>query len=322
MLISIFFGVDVALPNEARLSIGSMPNGTSAANKGSQQPAKESTGWNSGVNSANLALGKAPPGRDARSRARSRDYLKQCLLEVTYLTSHQAMNPLPNRTLLNAGNNNLAPGMQTNSSQTNLPLQAGLAIPNLPNFEGNAGLNGRAKKGGPDINNKDFPLANGNTSADRNDKPPTFLGVNNFPGGGPVSGALVPPTDGRPGDNIAQIITNPLSRDSGHSSEDEPTQLTAIFRPDDAGEWRERLRVANQEAVMRQNMTGQFTNMPDSGSSYTSQTLGTSGWDLSLGSEDSNAVIGAHADDEEDEGSSLVGDDSGKKWKVRKTLRK
>lgn len=296
-----------------------MPNGTSSANKGSQQPAKESTSWNSGANAAGLALGKAPPGRDPRSRARSRDYLKQCLLEVSYLTSPQAMNPLPNRTLLNSGNNNPA-GMQANPSSTNLPLQGGLAIPNLPNFEGNAALNGRPKKGGPDMNNKDFPLANGNPSTDRSDKPPTFPGLGNFPSGGPISGMLVPPEESRPGDSVAQITTNPMSRDSNRPDDDR-SQVTAIFRPDDAGAWRERLRAAHQETTMRGN-EGHFGNMTDSGAGFGGQGLSASGWDLGLGPEDGNTVIGAHADDEEEEGSSLMGEDSGKKWKVRKTLRK
>ncbi|KAL7408773.1 Striatin family-domain-containing protein, partial [Mrakia frigida] len=41
--------------------------------------------------------GVAAAGRDPKSRQRSRDYLKQCLQEITYLTSPGALNPLPNR---------------------------------------------------------------------------------------------------------------------------------------------------------------------------------------------------------------------------------
>ncbi|KAI6129130.1 WD40-repeat-containing domain protein [Pisolithus croceorrhizus] len=50
---------------------------------------------------ANATFGsRPPPGRDPKSRARSREYLKQCLQEISYLTSPQAMNPLPNRPLI------------------------------------------------------------------------------------------------------------------------------------------------------------------------------------------------------------------------------
>ncbi|TXT04838.1 hypothetical protein VHUM_03921 [Vanrija humicola] len=37
------------------------------------------------------------PPRDPKARARSREYLKQCLQEITYLTSPGALNPLPPR---------------------------------------------------------------------------------------------------------------------------------------------------------------------------------------------------------------------------------
>ncbi|KZO99513.1 WD40 repeat-like protein [Calocera viscosa TUFC12733] len=51
----------------------------------------------------NLAsLGGPPPGKDPKSRARSREYLKACLQEVNYLTSAAALNPLPNRALVPA----------------------------------------------------------------------------------------------------------------------------------------------------------------------------------------------------------------------------
>ncbi|EJT98524.1 Striatin-domain-containing protein, partial [Dacryopinax primogenitus] len=54
---------------------------------------------------ANLNLGNLggpPPGKDPKSRARSREYLKACLQEVNYLTSSAALNPLPNRALVPA----------------------------------------------------------------------------------------------------------------------------------------------------------------------------------------------------------------------------
>jgi striatin 1/3/4 len=314
MLINI--SPDAPLPAEARLSIGSLPNGGPGLSKASQPAPKES--WSAGANAANLSLGKPPLGRDPRSRARSRDYLKQCLLEVSYLTSPQAMNPLSNRPILNSTGGNVASGgpMQGNGNSGGNSMQGGLAIPNLPNFGADGGLNGRPKKGLLDINNKDFPLVNGGQPGDRNDKMSLFGGTAALPAA--TSGSLVPPSEHRPGDSIAQIIANPMAREGGQP-EDEPTQLTAIFRPDDNGQWKERLRQANEEAAMRQNMGGAGYVPSAGGSMATGQNVGGSGWDLGFGTDE--PVIGAGVEDEEEEGS-LMGDDSGKKWKVRKTLRK
>ncbi|KAF8305334.1 WD40 repeat-like protein [Clavulina sp. PMI_390] len=63
-------------------------------------------------------VGRPPLGRDPKSRARSREYLKQCLQEITYLTSPQAANPLPNRPF---------------ASAPNLPV----SMPNLPSLSVN-----------------------------------------------------------------------------------------------------------------------------------------------------------------------------------------
>ncbi|PVF98599.1 WD40 repeat-like protein [Serendipita vermifera] len=310
---------DAALPAEARLSIGSLPNGGPGVSKTSQPAPKES--WSAGANAANLSLGKPPLGRDPRSRARSRDYLKQCLLEVSYLTSPQAMNPLSNRPLINAPGGNVGSGgpMQGNGNSGGNSMQGGLAIPNLPNFGSDGGLNGRPKKGLLDINNKDFPLVNGGQSGDRNEKMPLFGGATGLPAATSVSGSLVPPTnEPRSGDAIAQIITNPMAREGGQ--EEEPTQLTAIFRPDDNSQWQEKLRQAKEEAAMRQNNMGggYMSNMSTGTSMGAGQGIAGSGWDLGFGTDE--PVIGAGVEDEEEDGS-LMGDDSGKKWKVRKTLR-
>ncbi|EJD53232.1 WD40 repeat-like protein [Auricularia subglabra TFB-10046 SS5] len=107
------------------LSNGSIPQKVQAWNTGPQN-------WGAlNGNAAAILAQKPPPGRDPKSRARSREYLKQCLQEVTYLTSPQAMNPLPNRPLL------------TNPS-------IGVSLPNLPNFDQHA-FNGRPRKSVPDI---------------------------------------------------------------------------------------------------------------------------------------------------------------------------
>ncbi|KAH9981462.1 WD40-repeat-containing domain protein [Lactifluus volemus] len=83
------------------------------------------------------ALGKPSLGRDPKSRARSRDYLKQCLQEIQYLTSPQALNPLPSRQINNSA----------------LPV----SLPNVPSFD-QIGYN-RPRKSMHDAG-KDFPLLN------------------------------------------------------------------------------------------------------------------------------------------------------------------
>lgn len=77
-------------------SLASLPNGASTMNL----PGGSST-LNLGVGSSTLGgAGGFNPGvgRDPRARAKSREYLRQCLQEITYLTSAAALNPLPERT--------------------------------------------------------------------------------------------------------------------------------------------------------------------------------------------------------------------------------
>lgn len=145
--------------------------------------------------SANL-LGTKMTGRDPKSRARSKEYLKQCLQEVNYLTSPQAVNPLPNRPLVDLGpttslvganaqnmgqqENQHQQGMQQpQSQQPQQPSQhlaqhqpIAVALPNLPPFppigamndsgqqpssNDNVAFNGRPRKLVPEVG-KDFPL--------------------------------------------------------------------------------------------------------------------------------------------------------------------
>jgi striatin 1/3/4 len=293
-----------------------MPNGAPAASKTSNPSTKDKGEW-AAPTTNNLSLGKAPPGRDPRSRARSRDYLKQCLLELSYLTSPQAMNPLPGRPLLN--NANGPPGAQGNNPGGPGGMQGngGLALPHLPNFNGDGGLNGRQKKG-MDMGAKEFTLVNGTLSNDRLDKSSgLFGGMQSLPGSSSISGSLLPPSEGvRSGDAMTQLIANREGGGGSGGHEEEPTQLTAIFRPDDAGAWREKLRQANEDALRQQggmsNSTGYMSSI-----SALNNSGGISGWDIGLGGEE-----GVSHEEEEEDGEGLVGDDTGKKWKVRKTLRK
>lgn len=183
------------------------------------------------------SLGKAPLGRDPKSRARSRDYLKQCLQEISYLTSPQAMNPLPNRPLL------------TNSS---IPL----SLPNVPSFD-QIPYNGRPRKvlveGG-----KDFPLLNGLNTLSLS--APMIPGSQNTSDRNPLAASSQ--------SNINSTELSTQQPSSGLLSQEEKEkeadldnrQITAIYRPDDAGEWKERLRqsheAAEQAHVAKENQTG------------------------------------------------------------------
>ncbi|GAA5935335.1 uncharacterized protein JCM15063_001002 [Sporobolomyces koalae] len=51
-------------------------------------------GVTAGTGTWGLTMGGTLGGRDPRGKARSRDYLKQCLQEITYLTSSTTLNPL------------------------------------------------------------------------------------------------------------------------------------------------------------------------------------------------------------------------------------
>ncbi|KAF9452863.1 WD40 repeat-like protein [Macrolepiota fuliginosa MF-IS2] len=228
-------------------------------------------------------LGKAPLGRDPKSRARSRDYLKQCLQEISYLTSPQAMNPLPNRPLLN------------NSS---IPL----SLPNVPSFD-QLPYNGRPRKVLPE-GGKEFPLLNGINSLSGPSPAPATSGSqiplpdrnNTLASGGPSAGgsstSQQPPSPSAAGDREREL--EPDSR-----------QITAIYRPDDAGEWKERLRqsheAAEQARLAKENQTGVHP------------------WDSRR--EDDDELKDAEMDIDEDE-SSVVGESEGAKvWKTKRTLR-
>lgn len=269
---------DVPLPGEQRLSIGGEPP---AAPNGVAPATTRTQAWKdnwSNTGSGGAALAKVPPpARDPRARARSRDYLKQCLLEVSYLTSPQAMNPLPNRPIVSNGS---------------IP-----ALPNLPAFEPNA-LNSRPRKVVPDGGaGKEFPPLNGASGQQQ-----TGLTQQQAHGGEP--GKVDELSDG------TQSLLSARSAPSAGGQE-EPAQLTAIFRPDDAGEWKEKLRLAN-EAHERSMSLRQLGGSVGSTSSSGSST--GSAWDLA---DDGVPLL---ADDEEpDDESALV--DEGKKWRPKRTLR-
>ncbi|KAF8964117.1 WD40-repeat-containing domain protein [Flammula alnicola] len=244
-----------------------LPNGGSSTNGPPGRPSSwGATNWaNAAATGTVAAFGKPPLGRDPKSRARSREYLKQCLQEISYLTSPQAMNPLPNRPLLN---NPSAP----------------LSLPNVPSFDQIA-YNGRPRK---------------LSLLDRN----AHLNPGMVPQQSPLS-HLTHPTAGPP----SQEAPSNTQTDKGGDTDSENRQLTAIFRPDDAGEWKEKLRLSH-EAAEKAKMAREFSQatVADSGS-----------WDRQREEEED---VKEEEGEVEDEESSLVGDGEGTKlWKAKRTLR-
>lgn len=268
-----------------------MPNGNAVVSQPGRNNSLGGDSWPKGPAAA--ALGKPPPGRDPKSRARSRDYLKQyvpmfsstsmadsqncdrCLQEISYLTSPQAMNPLPNRPLLN------------NSS---LPL----ALPNVPSFDQMA-YNGRPRKVMPEAG-KDFPLLNGISIMSGPSSAPAAsqpLERSNPLGGGVV----IQSHQQQQGIGQGQLQLNDQQSDKDKDG-DESGVPTAIFRPDDRGEWKERLRLAHEAGQAR--------------------LAGAASWDR-RDDEDGKDDEGEVEDDE----SSVVGESEGNKvWHPKRTLRK
>ncbi|KAF8636628.1 hypothetical protein AX17_003437 [Amanita inopinata Kibby_2008] len=261
-----------------------LPNGSSIVGPSGRPGSWGSINWANGPGGGTVAgLGKPPPGRDPKSRARSRDYLKQCLQEISYLTSPQAMNPLPNRPLLN------------NPSMS-------LSLPNVPSFEQMA-YNGRPRKVLPEAS-KEFSMMNGIASIPGSSPAPLTTGSQLSLLERSATGLLQPPSLGQP----PQLAPGPLPQSSPFSQNEkekdtelENRQLTAIFRPDEAGDWKEKLR--SEQA--KQGRDG--------------QTTGANAWDRRR--DDDEEVRDEEPEMEEDE-STMVGDgETTKTWKAKRTLR-
>ncbi|KAK2467079.1 hypothetical protein APHAL10511_001337 [Amanita phalloides] len=197
-----------------------LPNGNSLLGTSGRPGSWGSINWVNGPTGGSVAgLGKPPPGRDPKSRARSRDFLKQCLQEITYLTSPQAMNPLPNRPLLN---------------------NASVPLP-LPNPVEQMGFNGRPRKVLLDAG-KDYPPVNGITQVPGTSPATTATGPQLPLLDRSAVGLLQPSLQSQlaAGSSLSQPSTTG-SGDKDRGEESESRQLTAIFRPDE-GEWKEKLR--------------------------------------------------------------------------------
>lgn len=241
--------------------------------------------------SSTAAIGKPSLGRDPKSRARSRDYLKQCLQEIQYLTSPQALNPLPSRQLV------------TNPT---LPV----SLPNVPSFD-QMGYNARPRKLMPDVG-KDFSLLNNmnvisapNPAAGPSSTGPQVTALERGPGMVSLPSQQQQQQhsplqyQSQSQSNQSATLQSGQTSDAEKDKEDailDSHSRTSIFRPNDKGEWREKL------------------GLPYAG------TLADSAWDRRP-REDDDDVKEDDAEVEDDESNVLGEGDGTKVWKTKRTLR-
>ena len=102
------------------------------------------------------------------------------------------------------------------------------------------------------------------------------------------------------------------------SSDSEPSQLTQIFRPDEAGEWRERLNAMRQISQSTREK-GDENGLSDE--RHPSLTSGAAAWD-GHSREDEDDGKEEEEDGEVDEVNVTGEGEGGKVWRARKTLRK
>lgn len=217
-----------------------MAKAATAANR----PVPDTTAWK------NLS---GPP-RDPKARARSREYLKQCLQEITYLTSPGALNPLPTRApvqLESAAGEVAAPERPRKSlpeetipppnrreSQESAPAQQAEQQP----------LSSDPEQSQTQEESQQQQVGNveSATSSEESSR-------SNLPNGGayeieskePPTAATEPPSQLSPSPQTVPLPESSAPPSSEPRSKD---VLTAIYRPGDKASWREQLQQANDAA--------------------------------------------------------------------------
>lgn len=229
----------------------------------------------------------------------------RCLQEVTYLTSPQALNPLPNRPLLN------------NSS---IPL----SLPNVPSLDASA-YNGRPRKIVPD-NEKDVPFLNGGISSTSSStvsssQPPVPSALIEREGDLRDKANVSFPSQAHSTSErseqseqaiLSQQNTTPLEPPRHPALLDRDpeiersSRLGSVFRSDEHSDWRDRLHYGTERFPT-------MDNLPPSGGLDDTMELYPRDEDEELKDED-------HVLD--DETSSEADSDSGKVWKVRRTMKR
>lgn len=192
-------------------------------------------------------------------------------------------------------------------NSTSIPL----SLPNVPSFDQIAYH--RPRKVLPETG-KEFPLLNGHAlmtgppSAPLTGGQHPLLERNNPLGSGSAQHQQTGPTS-QP--SLSQPQSSPtIPQDKEREADSEGRQLTAIFRPDDAGEWREKLRLSHEASEQaRSAREGQSGSLD-----------GASSWD---GHRDDDEDVKEEDGEVEDDEASVVGEGEGTKvWKAKRTLRK
>jgi striatin 1/3/4 len=223
------------------------------------RPVPDTSAWK------NLA---APP-RDPKARARSREYLKQCLQEITYLTSPGALNPLPTRAPVSIDESNGEAGVPERPRKTlsEQPLPSKPASEPEAKDEQSAAQStspaAPAEPAGPTSQaaSEAAGAATATTvqeavaSTDPSDQNPSSVPNGSAERNESQESSAVAAGDAPPSSPAPRTVALPESElPSGGSppglSVIEPPrqQLTAIYKPESKAAWREELRAANEAA--------------------------------------------------------------------------
>lgn len=208
------------------------------------------------------------------------------------------MNPLPNRPLLN----------NTNT----------LALPNVPSFD--VGFNGRPRKVMPEVG-KEFPSLNGMSnllSGPQSGQASTAAQGNPIDRAGILGSALLQSQQPQQTSGLQATpleLSQQLNQQQSESKETEgsgqPGSLTAIFRPDEGGSWKEKLRLAHEAS-----------EQAHAGQSGEAGISGAASWERRSRDEEEDIKAEEEPDVEEEEGADIEEGDGGKVWKAKRTLRK
>lgn len=217
-------------------SVGQLPNGRSG-------PSKDLASASSPANMAAWRAALTTRTRDGNSQARSRDYLKQCLQEISYLTSPAALNPLPNKPAFDIPAPSASATAQSKESTQDGNASSALEIPPRP------------KK----VLEDPVPSSSDASKQDANKQQPSTQETQSSTNASSADPALSVDT--------SVSDTNQTSSQQGEKAEEEPV-LTAIYRPESREVWKKALQDANQkaekaeESAKTQVESGQLSEFP------------------------------------------------------------
>ncbi|BEJ11989.1 hypothetical protein CspHIS471_0204490 [Cutaneotrichosporon sp. HIS471] len=223
------------------------------------RPVPDTTAWK------NLA---APP-RDPKARARSREYLKQCLQEISYLTSPGALNPLPARAPVSINESNGEAGVPERPRKTlsdqpmptvavsepetkDEPAAAPSAAVAAPAEPTGATSQAASEAAGAATA---VTVQEAVASAVVSDQNPPSLPNGSAERNEPQESSAAAAVDAPPSSPAPRTVALPENELPSGESPPRPStiepprqQLTAIYKPESKAAWREELRAANEAA--------------------------------------------------------------------------